>query len=294
VRFSCTARAIHVTEERKMHDQALPAPFLKWAGGKRQLLPRILQLVPARIDTYYEPFVGGGAVFFALAAQARFRRAVIGDANAELVICYTAIRDQVDAVIAKLRRYRNDHDAYYEERAKDPARMSPAARAARVIFLNRCGYNGLYRVNSKGLFNVPFGRYRRPLICDEGKLRAASRALRTVKIVAGDFAKLMAKPGPDDFVYLDPPYVPVSATSSFTAYAGRDFGMTAQERLAEALRALSVRGVLALLSNSDCAATRKLYQGLDIERIRARRAINSVARRRGPVDEILVKVGVGG
>ncbi len=276
-----------------MQDRAPPAPFLKWAGGKRQLLPRILQLVPARIDTYYEPFVGGGAVFFALAAQARFRRAVIGDANAELVICYTAIRDQVDAVIAKLRRYRNDHDVYYEVRAKDPARLSPAARAARVIFLNRCGYNGLYRVNSKGAFNVPFGRYRRPLICDEGKLRAASRALRTVKIVAGDFAKLMAKPGPDDFVYLDPPYVPVSATSSFTAYAGRDFGMTAQERLAEALRALSVRGVPALLSNSDCAATRKLYQGLDIERIRARRAINSVARRRGPVDEILVKVGVG-
>jgi DNA adenine methylase len=277
-----------------MQDRALPAPFLKWAGGKRQLLPRILQLVPARIDTYYEPFVGGGAVFFALAAQGLFRRAVLGDANAELVICYTAIRDQVDAVIAGLRRFRNDPDAYYEVRAKDPARLSPAARAARVIFLNRCGYNGLYRVNSKGAFNVPFGRYRRPLICDERKLRAASQALRTVKIVAGDFGKLTAKAGPDDFVYLDPPYVPLSATSSFTAYAGRDFGTAAQERLAEALRALSARGVPALLSNSDCAATRKLYQGLDVERIRARRAINSVARRRGPVDEILVKVGVGG
>jgi DNA adenine methylase len=277
-----------------MQDRALPAPFLKWAGGKRQLLPRILQLVPASIDTYYEPFVGGGAVFFALAAQGLFRRAVLGDANAELVICYTAIRDQVDAVISGLRRFRNDPDAYYEVRAKDPARLSPAARAARVIFLNRCGYNGLYRVNSKGAFNVPFGRYRRPLICDERKLRAASQALRTVKIVAGDFGKLTAKAGPDDFVYLDPPYVPLSATSSFTAYAGRDFGTAAQERLAEALRALSARGVPALLSNSDCAATRKLYQGLDVERIRARRAINSVARRRGPVDEILVKVGVGG
>jgi DNA adenine methylase len=277
-----------------MHDRALPAPFLKWAGGKRQLLPRILQLVPARIDTYYEPFVGGGAVFFALAARGRFRRAVLGDANAELVICYQAVQQDVDGVIAALRKYRNDHDEYYRVRAKDPARWSPAARAARVIFLNRCGYNGLYRVNSKGLFNVPFGRYRRPVICDEEKLRAAAQALRTVKIACGDFAKALAKPRPNDFVYLDPPYVPISATSSFTAYASRDIGTAAQERLAEALRALSARGVPALLSNSDCPTTRQLYRGLDIERIRARRAINSVARRRGPVDEILVKVGVGG
>jgi DNA adenine methylase len=276
-----------------MHDRALPAPFLKWAGGKRQLLPRILDLVPARIDTYYEPFVGGGAVFFSLAARGRFRRAVIGDANAELVTCYTAVRDDVDGVIARLRKYRNDHDEYYRVRGKDPARLSPSARAARVIFLNRCGYNGLYRVNSKGIFNVPFGRYRRPVICDEGKLRAAAQALRKVKIAWGDFATMLAKPGPNDFVYLDPPYVPISVTSSFTAYAARDFGSAAQERLAETLRALSARGVPALLSNSDCVATRQLYQGLDIERIRARRAINSVARGRGLVDEILVKVGLG-
>jgi DNA adenine methylase len=277
-----------------MHGRALPAPFLKWAGGKRQLLPRILQLVPARIDTYYEPFVGGGAVFFELAAQARFRRAVIGDANAELVTCYTAIRDEVEAVIAALGKYRNDHDQYYQARAQDPARLPPAGRAARVIFLNRCGYNGLYRVNSKGIFNVPFGRYRRPVICDETKLRAAAEALRGVEIVCGDFAKMLATPGPGDFVYLDPPYVPISATSSFTAYAARDFGPAAQERLAEALRALSERGAPALLSNSDCRATRKLYRGLAIERIRARRAINSVAGGRGLVSEILVKVGVGG
>jgi DNA adenine methylase len=277
-----------------MHDRALPAPFLKWAGGKRQLLPRILQLAPERIDTYYEPFVGGGAVFFALTAKARFRRAVIGDANAELVTCYTAIRDNVEAVIVALSKYRNDHDQYYEVRAKDPARLSPAGRAARVIFLNRCGYNGLYRVNSKGIFNVPFGRYRRPVICDQTKLRAAAEALRGVEIVCGDFATMLAAPGPGDFVYLDPPYVPISATSSFTAYAARDFGPAAQERLAEALRALSERSAPALLSNSDCLATRKLYRGLPIERIHARRAINSVAGGRGLVSEILVKVGVGG
>jgi DNA adenine methylase len=277
-----------------MHDRALPAPFLKWAGGKRQLLPRILDLAPARIDTYYEPFVGGGAVFFALAAQGRFRRAVIADANAELVVCYQTIREDVDGVVAALRKHRNDHDEYYRVRAQDPGELSLAARAARLVFLNRCGYNGLYRVNSKGVFNVPFGRYRRPLICDEEKLRAVARALRTVKITCADFAKVLVKPGPGDFVYLDPPYVPISPTSSFTAYAARDFGAEAQARLAEALRALSARRVAALLSNSDCTATRKLYRGLEIERIRARRSINSVAGRRGPVNEILVKVGVGG
>jgi DNA adenine methylase len=276
-----------------MHARPLPAPFLKWAGGKRQLLPRILDLVPARIDTYYEPFLGGGAVFFALAARGRFRRAVVADANSELVLCYRAIQEDVGAVIAKLRKYQNDQEAYYRARAKNLARLSPAARAARLIFLNRCGYNGLYRVNSKGQFNVPFGRYRRPMICDEVKLRAAADALRAVEISCGDFERVMSRPGPDDFVYLDPPYVPLSATSSFTAYASRDFGMAEQERLAEALRALSARGVPALLSNSDCAVTRKLYDGLDIERIRARRSINSVARRRGPVGEILVKLGVG-
>jgi DNA adenine methylase len=276
-----------------MSDRALPAPFLKWAGGKRQLLPRILQLVPPRIDTYYEPFIGGGAVFFALAARQAFRRAVIGDANPELCNCYQAVRDDVDGVIAALQQYRNDRDLYYQVRAQDSSGWTPAARAARVIFLNRCGYNGLYRVNSRGEFNVPFGRYRRPVICDEAKLRAAAGALQKVRIACGDFAKLLPKVGPRDFVYLDPPYVPISATSSFTAYAGRDFGSATQERLGRELRTLADRGVPALLSNSDCTTTRKLYQGLDIERIRARRAINSVARRRGPVHEILVKLGVG-
>ncbi len=188
-----------------MPDRALPAPFLKWAGGKRQLLPRILQLVPPRIDTYYEPFIGGGAVFFALAARRAFRRAVIGDANPELCNCYQAVRDDVDGVIAALHQYQNDRDLYYQVRAQDSSRWTPAARAARVIFLNRCGYNGLYRVNSRGKFNVPFGRYRRPVICDEAKLRAAAGALQKVRIACGDFAKLLPKVGLRDFVYLDPP-----------------------------------------------------------------------------------------
>jgi DNA adenine methylase len=275
-----------------MHDDA-PAPFLKWAGGKRQLLPRILDLAPARIETYYEPFVGGGAVFFALAAGKRFGRAVLGDANPELVNCYESVRDDVAGVIAELRTHRNTKADYYKVRAKDPSRLSKTARAARVIYLNRCGYNGLYRVNSDGRFNVPFGSYARPNICDVARLEAAARALAEVDLVCGDFRDVLAErqPGENDFVYLDPPYVPISRTASFTAYAQRAFGPDDQRRLAETLRALSREQVPALLSNSYCSDTRRLYAGPDLiyKKVPARRAINSVGAGRGLVDEILVR-----
>jgi DNA adenine methylase len=275
-----------------MHDGA-PAPFLKWAGGKRQLLPRILALAPARIETYYEPFVGGGAVFFALAGQKRFARAVLADANPELVNCYETIRDDVAGVISELRKHRNTPAAYYKVRAREPQVLSKAGRAARVIYLNRCGYNGLYRVNSEGHFNVPFGRYANPKICDVPRLEAASRALTNVEIVCGDFHDVLTeqRPGEGDFVYLDPPYVPVSRTASFTAYAKRAFGLDDQERLAEKLRALSRERVPALLSNSYCSDTRRLYTGPDLvfRKVPARRAINSVGSGRGPVPEILVR-----
>jgi len=268
----------------------VPAPFLKWAGGKRQLLAHIEALLPERIDTYFEPFLGGAAVFFRLAAGTRFRRAVLADANPELVNCYTAVRDDVDGVIAELHGYRNNSALYYRVRRRDPAKMSPPARAARLIYLNRCGYNGLYRVNSSGQFNVPFGRYRRPLICDEPRLRAAAAALQKAKIVCGDFSSTLKNVRAGDFAYLDPPYVPLSATSSFTSYAARDFGGADQERLAAVLRAFAARKVPALLSNSDCQTTRDLYRDFErIDKVPARRAINSVGHGRGPVDEILVR-----
>lgn len=278
-----------------MHDEA-PAPFLKWAGGKRQLLPRILGLAPARIETYYEPFVGGGAVFFALAAAQRFARAVLGDANPELVNCYLTVRDDVEKVITELQKHRNTPDDYYRVRRRNPAKLTDAARAARVIYLNRCGYNGLYRVNSGGQFNVPFGRYLRPKICDVPRLRAASRALQGTTIVCGDFREVLdaERPGPEDFVYLDPPYVPISRTASFTAYARRAFGPDNQRRLAEALGSLSRERVPAVLSNSYCTATLRLYEGLKHQKVPARRAINSVGQRRGPVSEILVRTAAIG
>ena len=268
----------------------VPAPFLKWAGGKRQLLAHIEALLPERIDTYFEPFLGGAAVFFRLAAGTRFRRAVLADANPELVNCYTAVRDDVDGVIAELHGYRNNSALYYRVRRRDPAKMSPPARAARLIYLNRCGYNGLYRFNSSGQFNVPFGRYRRPLICDEPRLRAAAAALQKAKIVCGDFSSTLKNVRAGDFAYLDPPYVPLSATSSFTSYAARDFGGADQERLAAVLRAFAARKVPALLSNSDCQTTRDLYRDFErIDKVPARRAINSGGHGRGPVDEILVR-----
>lgn len=266
------------------------APFLKWAGGKRQLLTHIAALLPERIDTYFEPFLGGAAVFFRLAAEGRFRRAVLADANPDLVNCYQAIRDDVDGVIGALGKFRNDSALYYRVRRRDPSKLSATDRAARLIYLNRCGYNGLYRVNSSGQFNVPFGRYLRPVICDEDRLRAASAALKKARILCRDFASTLKKVGPDDFVYLDPPYVPLSATSSFTAYAKSHFGAQDQERLAQVLRRLAAEKVPALLSNSDCQTTRELYLGFDqIARVPARRAINSVGHGRGPVDEILVR-----
>jgi DNA adenine methylase len=263
-----------------------PVPFLKWAGGKRQLLPQIEALLPARIETYYEPFLGGAALFFRLATLGRFKRAVLADANPELVNCYRQIRDHVESVIEVLGKYRNERRRYYAVRAKVPA--SDVERAARLIYLNRCGYNGLYRVNSKGQFNVPFGRYRRPLICDVEKLTAASAALQGIEIEVADFEATVGAAGPKDFVYFDPPYVPLSKTSSFTAYTGQ-FGAAQQERLARLLRALGSADVPALLSNSYSRVTRELYRDLDCRRVPARRSINSVARGRGPVEEILVR-----
>lgn len=272
-----------------MLDRAVP--FLKWAGGKRQLVPRLVALAPERIDTYYEPFMGGAAMFFALAERGRFSRAVLSDANAELVSCYRTLQGDVDAVVDELRspRYRNDAVRYYRARDRDVSGLSAVERAARLIYLNRCGFNGLYRVNSKGIFNVPFGRYRNPLICDEDRLRAAARALRKVKILCVDFEKALAKAGPRDFVYLDPPYVPVSPTASFTAYAAGSFGPKEQERLAALLRKLGQRSVPALLSNSHCRETERLYRGLELEVVQVRRAINSDGRARGPVGEVLVR-----
>jgi len=267
-----------------------PAPFLKWAGGKGQLLDVILPRLPAEIPgTYVEPFIGGGAVFFELARLGRIRKAKLFDRNRDLVDTYLAVRDDVEAVLMALAPHKNDEDYYYQVRAIDPATLSLPARAARTIFLNRVGYNGLYRVNSSGRFNVPFGRYRNPRILDDVGLRSASRALSCAEIAVADFEDSCATATAGDVVYLDPPYIPLSPTANFTAYAEGRFGEEEHKRLASTFAKLVDRGAYALLSNSDTELSRTLYAGFKQVSVEANRAINSKADKRGPVFELLVQ-----
>ncbi|MEL7368836.1 MAG: DNA adenine methylase [Myxococcota bacterium] len=269
----------------------LAAPFLKWAGGKTQLLAHILPALPGRMNTYYEPFIGGGAVFFALANARRFRRAVISDANADLVEVYRTVRNRVEDLIDVLHghaAYATDSDYYYEVRGWDVTDRSPVERAARLIFLNRTCFNGLYRVNKQGRFNVPFGRYKKPRVVNEEGLRSASLALQRATIRQGDFETTTRDAKAGDAVYFDPPYVPLSDSSSFTSYHKSAFGPQEHDRLLDVYLDCMQRGVASVLSNSDCPETRKLYRGLRIKTVQASRAINSVASKRGRINEVLV------
>lgn len=268
-----------------------PRPFLKWLGGKRQLLPELLQAVEATgaIRTYYEPFLGGGALFFALARSGKLRgEAVLSDVNPNLLDAYLGVRDDVDGVIRALLRHKKDHceDHYYEVRASVPKTL--VERAARIIYLNRTCFNGLYRENSKGLFNVPFGRYKKPLICDDGNLRAVAAALSRARLSCVGFSESVASAAPGDLVYFDPPYAPVSKTSDFTSYSKDGFGLREQSALAETFGRLVGRGVKVLLSNSYTPMTRTLYGDHFIYQVYATRRVNSKADRRGKVSEVLV------
>ena len=269
-------------------------PILKWAGGKTRLVPLILERLPSQIDTYYEPFVGGAAVFFALATQKRFKRAVLADKNRDLIDVYKGVKTDVDAVIALLQDYtrRHDADTYYATRELDPKTLDLPERAARLIYLNKTGYNGLYRVNRAGQFNVPFGRYENPQICNEPRLRAAAAALRArgVSLKVADFERASEGAKPGDAVYFDPPYVPLTKTASFTGYHSESFGAEEHQRLADAFASLTRRKVAAVLSNSGGKETRRLYEGdgVDIDRVLVSRPINSKSTARGAVAELIV------
>jgi DNA adenine methylase len=263
----------------------LPKPFLKWAGGKRQLLKHLRTFVPRNYDRYFEPFLGGGALFFDLLPK----KGVLSDVNPELVDAYIAVRDRVEDLIGALCEHRHDARHFYAVRKADPGMLSLVDRAARTIFLNKTGFNGLYRVNRSGQFNVPFGRYAKPKICDADNLRACSAALANVELSVGDFADAVAGAKKGDFVYFDPPYVPLSRTATFTSYAAGGFGPDAQVRLSEVFGQLSDRKVSVLLSNSDVPAIRRLYAAHRIHLVRAARAINSNASRRGPVSEVVIE-----
>jgi DNA adenine methylase len=262
-------------------------PFLKWVGGKRQLLPEILKHVPVSYGRYWEPFVGGGALFFHLTHADLPHTATLVDANEELIRTYTAVRDEVENVIERLSAYPYESDFYYRMRAHSPSVES--AIAARMIYLNRAGFNGLYRVNRQGKFNVPFGRYTNPTICDAETLRLCSRGLQHATLKFGDFALWVREAKEGDFVYFDPPYVPLSATSNFAQYAATGFSALDQVRLRDVALTLKRRGVKVLLSNSSAPFVRELYaKDFELHEVDARRAVNCDASKRGNVKELLI------
>jgi DNA adenine methylase len=276
---------------------SLARPFLKWAGGKARLAPRILERVPAGIRRYHEPFLGGGAVFFALRRSGLGTGASLADLNPALMETYATVRDGVEPLIEALRPLATRYQAqeaegraafYYEVRACVPA--TAVERAARLIFLNRTCYNGLYRENLRGEFNVPHGRYAAPRILDEHGLRAAAAALAGVDLAALDFEAACAAARPGDLVYLDPPYRPLSRTARFTSYTRQQFGPAEQERLRDTFEDLTRRGVAALLSNSDHPDIHALYdgRGYRLGRVPMGRSINSKAAGRAPIAELLI------
>jgi DNA adenine methylase len=261
-------------------------PFIKWAGGKRSLLEQIEPHVPRVYGRYLEPFVGSAALFFRLGP----RRALLSDSNERLIRTYRGLRDDPERVIALLSDYPHERRFFERQRKRDIDGEDDAEVAAWFIYLNKTGFNGLYRVNSKNRFNVPFGDYQRPNICDADNLRRCAARLKDVKLEVLDFAKAARRAKKGDLIYFDPPYVPLSVTSSFTSYTKDRFGLEDQKRLRDLARALVKRGVHVLLSNSSAPAVHELYKdGFERVTVRARRSINSRSDRRGSIAELLIK-----
>ncbi len=268
-------------------------PFLKWVGGKSRLLQQYQNYFPkiSDITTYYEPFLGGGSVFFTLQPNL----AVLSDINQDLIATYCSVRDNLEQLIDLLQKHQNEHNSDYSEnheyyyQVRSCTYHTPIQRAARLIYLNKTCFNGLYRVNSKGEFNVPVGKYKNPKICNPDLLRSASAALKSAKIEVRNFEEILdhAKTS-DDFVYFDPPYHPLSDTSYFTAYSADAFNEYKQIRLRDIFAELKSRGVKVMLSNSDCKFIRELYSEFNIHEILASRVINSNALKRGKISEVLI------
>ncbi len=260
-------------------------PFLKWAGGKTQLLGALTKLVPSRFDRYIEPFVGGGALFFCLGPSP----AVLSDSNLELIHCYRVVRDSPQELLCTLGEMSISKEYFYELREVRPESLDPVMRAARLVYLNKTCYNGLYRVNKRGRFNVPFGGQTSVRLADPGHLLKASRLLKQVDLRCEDYHSLLRDTVHEgDFVYLDPPYLPLGGHSDFKRYT-RDFFYEADHRHLAALFAeLSARGAFLLLSNAYHPAIKQLYQGFTMLEVQASRQINCKAERRGRIKELLI------
>lgn len=277
-------------ESTQPKTQTPPAkPFLKWAGGKRQLLPQIHAALPQTFNRYFEPMLGGGAVFFSLGRS----DSILSDTNAELIRCYEVVRDQPQALIEELQTYPHAEDFYYALRAEDQKvsfkNWSDLKRAARLMYLNRTCFNGLYRVNSRGHFNVPFGDYKNPSIADSETILSCSKALQSVKLLCGSFSEVVLQAKEGDFVYFDPPYFPISKTASFTSYTKQGFDISLHKQLADICASLDKRGVQFLCSNSYCDFILGLNRAFTIEVLEAKRAINSKADKRSGVKEVLIR-----
>jgi DNA adenine methylase len=276
-------------------DEQRVAPFVKWAGGKTSLLPHLFPHVPLRLSNYFEPFLGGGALFFGICSRTTSFNAHLSDTNNELVNAYSVIKESPEELIRLLSSFQREYDSevdksayFYRKREWRPT--DPIESAARLIFLNKTCYNGLYRVNSKGEFNVPFGRYKKPRIINSEGIRSASHALAVTKaeLRTTGYKDAVASCRAGDFVYLDPPYQPPSKTSSFTDYTPDGFSEKDQEELAEEFGKLVDRGCTVLLSNSDTALTRKLYRDFETKKVTANRPINSVGAGRKGYKELIV------
>lgn len=258
--------------------------FLKWAGGKQQLLPELAKYIPKSYGRYFEPFLGSGAYFFNVIEG----KAFLSDINEDLINCYQVVKNDVEKLIESLKKHENTSEYFYQMRATDTDSLDKLERASRFIFLNRTCFNGLYRVNKSGKFNVPFGKYKNPNIVQEDKLKLASLELKRATIVYSDYKKVLKKAKKNDFIYLDPPYFPLSDYSDFKRYNKEFFYKEDHKELAKIYKELDKLGCKILLSNSDTEFTRDLYKEWNIKTVTAKRMINCIASKRGNVNEILV------
>lgn len=263
-------------------------PFIKWAGGKQRLLKYLLELMPTKYNNYFEPFVGGGSLFF----KVEPKKAYLVDYNKELINLYRVVKNNTYQLIENLKKYKNNKEYYYEIRNLDRngnySKLSSIEKASRFIYLNKTCYNGLYRVNSKGEFNVPFGNYKRPKIVNEEVLISCAQALKNANLFYGDFEIIKNYVNENDFVYFDPPYMPISLSSSFVNYTNKGFDINDQKRLKKFFDYLTNKNIYCMLSNSYTNFITKLYRDYHIHIVEAPRSINCKSKGRGKIKEVII------
>ena len=268
--------------------------FIKWAGGKSQLIEQLKPLFPKKFNNYFEPFVGSGAVAFYISQKYKPKEVLLSDTNEELINAYNIVKTDVERLIIELKQHKELHmadkkDYYYEIRKIDPNKIPDLEKAARFIYLNKTCFNGLYRVNSKGGFNVPMGDYKNPDIIQADKLRKISQLLKNVTIKVMSFEKVTSLAKKGDFIYFDPPYYPLKKGKSFTSYQKGSFLEEEQKELAEVFKKLDKKCCLCMGSNSDTEFIKKLYSDFNIQFVKARRLINSKASGRGKINEVVIR-----